>query len=82
MKEEIDKLLKIKDRIEQKSKEKERITGKLETIEKSFKDYNCANVDQAIKNESALVDSIKVLEDKIKTGIQKLVKDYADLVKE
>ena len=80
MKEEINTLLKMKEMIEQKGKEKERITGKLETVEKAFKDFNCKDVDQAIENEQSLVKTIHELEVKIKAGIKSLEEKYADLL--
>jgi len=76
------KLFKFKEIVDQKSKEKERITGKIETVEKSFKDYGCADVDQAIDMENTLQDSMASIKTKLIKGVSDLGKQYADLVKE
>ena len=78
MKEQVDTLMHIKQQIETKSKEKARIEGKLESVQKALKDLNCDDIDQAIENEETLVNSINNLQNKIVSGVKDLEKKYAE----
>lgn len=72
-----DKLLKMKEKIENSKTEKAKMEGQLEVLKKRLnEEFDCPTIKQAETKLKALSKEITELEGKIETGVSELEENY------